>query len=424
MTRSRVFVCGAALISGSLLSAATGPLSDTFTNWIDHPAIEYRSRPTTDPVAALDRKMHEGRIQLTYRGPSGYLRSVLDALNVPVESQMAVFVPDSVQARRINPGNPRTLFFNDSVVVGWVRGGFIELAAQDPQQGVVFYSLDQAWLGTPRFVRRNDCLTCHYSYSTVGIPGMLVRSVGQFAVDHRLPLAERWGGWYVTGNHGSIRHLGNTPPERLAQSASSNANLNWPSLDGKFDWSGYLLPQSDIVALMVFEHQMHMMNLLSRIGWEARVADYERTAATILRNSPDAQSRTTVPLEDAAKELTDYLFFIDEAPLSDKIEGSTAFSASFSARGPRDRRGRSLRQLDLQRRLLRYPCSYMIYSELFEALPRSAKAAVYQQMWHILSGQEKGARYARLSAEDRRAIIEILRDTKQDLPGYFQTGKP
>jgi hypothetical protein len=291
------------------------------------------------------------------------------------------------------------------------------------RQGVVSYSLDQAWLGTPRFARRNDCLTCHYSYSTVGVPGMLVRSVGQFAVDHRLPLAERWGGWYVTGKHGSIRHLGNAFPERLAQSGSSGATFNWPSLEGKFDWSGYLSPQSDIVALMVFAHQMHMMNLLSRIGWEARVADYERTATTVLRPSPDEPSRTTVTLGGAARELTDYLFFIDEAPLSDKIEGSTTFSANFSARGPRDRRGRSLRQLDLQRRLLRYPCSYMIYSDLFEALPRSAKAAVYQQMWHILSGQQKGARYARLSAEDRQAIIEILRDTKPDLPDYFQTGR-
>jgi len=118
----------AAMLATSALASVSGTqLTDTFTRWLDHPAIHYRSTEPTDPVAQLSRRLQDGSVQLKTDGPSGYLRSVLDALDVPVESQIALFVPDSVQARRINPGNPRTLFFNDNVIVGWVRGGFIEI---------------------------------------------------------------------------------------------------------------------------------------------------------------------------------------------------------------------------------------------------------------------------------------------------------
>jgi len=407
------------LAVGAVLCSAApdeGPLSSTFPRWRDHPAILYTARPTTDPIADLNRRIDEGRSQLRSNGASGFLQSLLDALNVPIESQVAVFAKDSVQASRITPHNPRTIFFNETVAVGWVAGGFIELAAQDPQQGVVFYTLDRTPLGKPRFTRRDDCLTCHYSYSTVGVPGMLERSVGQFTVDHRLPLEQRWGGWYVTGTLGAIRHLGNTDTDRLFESPPPSNTLNWPSLDGRFDTAVYLSAHSDITALMVFAHQMHMMNLLTRIGWEARVAAYEkRTPMADAGNASDIP----VPLRDAAKEVADYLLFVDEAGLADTIQGSTRFAEKFAAQGPRDRKGRSLRQFELKRRLMRYSCSYMIYSPLFDALPAEARDAIYRRMWEILSGEEKAKKYRRLSAVDRAAIVEILRDTKQDLPSYF-----
>jgi hypothetical protein len=394
------------IVSALLTLTATGAaqLSGTFVNWRDHPAIAYATTATVDPVSRLNREIQAGRVELKYDGPSGYLRSVLDALKVPVESQMAVFAKDSVQSRRISAGNPRTIFFNDSVAVGWVRGGFIEIASQDPHQGVVFYTLEQRWMGQPRFKREDGCLTCHYAYSTVGVPGMLVRGVGRFEVDHRVPLEERWGGWYVTGTHGSIRHTGNIDTDQLFDERRPAQGFNWPSLDGQFDTTGYLTAHSDIVALLVFEHQMHMMNLLSRIGWEARVARHDKTAQNVA----------------AAREVVDYLLFIDEAPFPDAVQGSTGFAATFTARGPRDSKGRSLRDLDLKRRLLRYRCSYIVYTELFDEMPDEAKAAVYRRLWEVLSGQDKDARYKRLTAADRRAIVEILRDTKADLPAYFQ----
>jgi hypothetical protein len=409
------FTCGVALVAGQL--------SDTFHDWLEHPAIEYATRPVSDSVAELNRKLQNGAVQLKFDGPSGYLKSVLNTLEVPVESQIAIFLKDSVQARRISVDNPRTIFFNDTVAVGWVRGGFIELAAQDPQQGVVFYSLGQdlldrarALVSPPQFVRRHDCITCHFNYSTMGVPGMLARSVGQFAVDHRTPIEKRWGGWYVTGGS-SINHLGNLDPATMFSAPSPGRPLNRPSFDGQFDWTGYLAPSSDIAALLVFDHQMHMMNLLTRIGWEARVA-----ADRGPTDRPGSESAAAAPLslQEAAKETVDYLLFIDEAPIVGDVGGSVPFANTFTARGPRDRNGRTLRQLDLHRRLMRYPCSYMIYAPQFDALPPQAKEAIYRRLWQILSGGERDARYQRLTIDDRRAIVEILRDTKDDLPSYFK----
>jgi hypothetical protein len=167
-----------------------------------------------------------------------------------------------------------------------------------------------------------------------------------------------------------------------------------------------------VAALLVFNHQMHITNLLIRMGWETRVALAQQPSAV-------SEAITSRVLRNNARELVDYLLFVDEAPLAGKVTASTLFTSEFAARGPYDDRGRSLRQLDLEQRLLRYPCSYMIYSAAFDGLPAQAKAAIYQRLWVILSGGQSDARYRRLTLPDRRAILEILRDTKPDLPDYF-----
>jgi hypothetical protein len=397
------------------------PLSETFVDWTGHPAIRYLSDATTDPVAELNRKLQSGQLELRRDGAAGYLRSVLNALDVSTDTQMMVFEKDSVQARRISAGNPRSLFFNDSVAVGWVRGGFIELASQDPRQGVVFYMLDQSFLGSPSFTRRpTECLVCHHNFASSGVPGMLVRSARQFSVTHRVPFEKRWGGWYVTGEHGALHHLGNTDLEHVFDEPPPTGTSNWKSLAGKFDTSGYMTEQSDIVALTVFEHQMHMMNLLTRMGWEARVIEYRRTVPAAQRKAEgDDPSDKTVSMDDAAREVVDYMLFTDEALIPEPIHGATTFAERFSALGPKDRKGRSLRQLDLTRRLLRYPCSYMIYSAQFEQLPAIAKTAIYGRLWTVLSGKDHDPKYKSLSATDRASIVDILRDTKPDLPKTF-----
>jgi len=401
----------------------------------DHPAIQYTALATSDPISDLNRNLQDGKVHLKFDGAQGYLPSVLEALNIPIESQMMVFSKTSVQSPIIRPDQPRTLFFNDSVIVGFVHGGFIEVAAQDPKQGAIFYTLDQSIEDKPVFIRRNQCLSCHVSYATSGIPGMLVRSVvtasdgeaqqqfGQYVSDQRSPFEERWGGWYVTGKNISMRHMGNTMITMLQTSGPivTNKPVTPESLKGRLDTAAYLSPYSDIVALMVFEHQMHMMNLITRIGWEARYAEYsEHVKGPMLPESP-SQAPTIPNLTDTARELVDYLLFVDEVPLPTRVQGTSGFTERFSARGPSDSKGRSLRQFDLERRLMRYPCSYMIYSPAFDALPDAARMAIFQRMWQILSGREsKDARYARLSLADRQAVVEILRETKKDLPSYFQ----
>jgi hypothetical protein len=388
---------------------------------LDHPAIGYRIVPRTDPVARLSERLLAGTATLAFEGPSGYLRSLLDALDIPVESQIAVFSKTSLQGARVSPSNPRAIFFNDNVAVAWMRGGFIEIAAQDPTQGIGFYLLPQeAGIG-PRPFPDGQCLGCHYSAAAEGVPGLLLRSIptasdgaplpwlGNATMDHRTPPEERWGGWYVTGRIGAQRHLGNlTTLERRAQElpAWDPPSRTLTTLEGRFDTNGYLSVHSDIVALLVFQHQARVMNLLTRVGWLARLAAADNPPPGI-----DAR------LSPAVNELVDSMLFVGEAPLED-VSGTSGFAERFTARGPRDSKGRSLRELELKQRLMRYPCSYTVYSAAFDGLPDSAREMVYRRMKRILSGEERETRYAHI-APNGAAVIEILRETKKNVPGWF-----
>ena len=387
-----------------IASAAAAQRTDVFVASRDDAAIAYSSTPTTDPIAQLNRRLQAGSATLTFDPASGYLRSVLAALDVPIESQTVVVSQTSFQAPLIDMRNPRALYFNDAVAVGWVRGApVLELAAQDRAQGMIFYSLDQKASAAPRFTRDDKCLSCHLTWDTAGVPGLLTLSTlprpdenayaNGFTTDHRSPLGERWSGWYVTGVPGG-GHLGNLPvtPAELRRSTVANPRLPLKSLEGVFDLQGFPTPHSDVVALLLLNHQTHAMNLITRLGWEARLGDAAR-------------------VREAAVDLANYMLFVDEAPLTN-VQGSSSVAETFSSLGPHDARGRSLRQLDLRRRLLRYPCSYMIYSDAFDGLPDAAKREVYTQLWRVLSTRP---------AEDRQAIVEILRDTKKDLPAVFRS---
>ena len=384
----------------------------------NHPSIRYQETAPRDPVAALDARLGRGEVQLTWEPGAGYLKSVLAALQVPVDSQLLVFSKTSFQANLINPTNPRALYFNDTVSVGWVRGGpVLEFIGQDPAQGAVFYTLEQNPSAAPRFTRDISCVQCHTWEATNDVPGMFVGSgfpsgngsllyAPVYSSDHRTPFDVRWGGWYVTGTHSLPRHMGNAMVTAglTTDTMVTPATLNVASLHGRFDMTGYPSPHSDIVALLVLEHEARMLNLITRTGWDARIG----TAAGR-------------QLDDAVEELVDYLLFVDEQPLPGPVTGASTFTRTFAAGGPRDSRGRSLREFNLQTRLMRYPCSFLIYSEPFNALPGDVKRAAYARLWTILSGEADETRYATLSADDRRAVLEILRDTKPDLPDYFKT---
>ena len=421
--RAPRFRLAIAVLSLILAGAAVGAQRrDAFAGSRDHAAIRYSTAETNDPVAALNRRLQAGAVSLKFDPANGYLKSVLDALNVPASSQALVFSQTSFQASKINYRNPRAVYFTDTVSVGWVRGGdILEVAAQDPRQGVIFYALDQKETKSPVLKRDNSCLACHLSWETLGVPGLMVESVhplpdeisyvNGYTTIHASPLEQRWGGWWLTGTHGGVRHMGNIPvmPADKGRLKLASPTRVLASVEGQFDLVGYLNAYSDVVAQMVLAHQVRMTNMLTRVGWEARLA----AAAP----SADATAR----VREAASDVVDYLLFVDEAPFVGAMQGSSGFAEWFAKQGPRDAQGRSLREFDLRRRLFKYPCSYMIYTPAFDALPAAAKDAVYTRMWEVLSGREKRQPYAaRLSATDRQAIVEILRATRKDLPSYFQ----
>ena len=362
---------------------------------LTHPAINY-TQTTNDPIAVMLRDARL-RAKLESTDRAQLLKALLSALSIPEESQMLVFVSSSLQRQAINKNNPRALYFSDSVSVGWVRGGFMEIAAQDPTQGTVFYTAGAS--SQALFVREHDrCLQCHFSGRTEGVPGMVEPN------RQSRPIEQRWGGWYVTGRLGTMQHLGNVDQAAFLKNPTLRAPGDLSSLNSTFDTNGYLTPHSDVVALLVFEHQMQMMNLLTRIGWDTRVAKKEGRLEAQLAG-----------IRERAEQVVDYMLFVNEAPIRSRIEGSSQFADVFSNRSPRDRKGRSLYQLDLQTRLMRYPCSYLIYSEQFDQLPAEARTAISQRLWAVLSGAERDRKYQHLSPDVRTAIIEILRETKPQL---------
>jgi hypothetical protein len=396
---------------------AQRPRDDAFVASRNHPAIRYAAAPTHDAVAVLNERIRNGSAHLAFDAQTGYLAAALDALRIPRQSQALVFSETSAQAHRINLRNPRAIYFGDDVAIGWVRGAeLLEVTAHDPVQGTIFYTLGQQAVAAPAFTRNDTCLQCHLTWDTLGVPGPIILSTfpmtddpaayaSGVTVSHDTPFAERWSGWYVTGSSRD-RHMGNVPvivkPAELAANAA-RAGRSLSSIASEFDAKGFLTPHSDIVALMVLDHQTRAANLITRVGWEARVA------------ASEGADPLTPRVLAAVRDLSRYFLFVDEPPLSGPVRGTSGFADAFSARGPRDHAGRSLRQLDLDRRLLRYRCSYMIYTPAFDALPAAVKQAIYAEMGRILADPRR-------PAAERQAIAEILRDTKTDLPAAFAGG--
>lgn len=392
---------GPALLFAAL-SAASGQAAQVYEENIpvDHPAIGYWQTPPQDPVARLGSDLASGVATLEFEDRGlGYLRSVLDQLGVSADSQTLVYSKTSLQRSAISPRTPRAIYFSDNVAVAFVPDGdVIEMAGVDPRQGVMLYRLANRKTDQPRFARPKICLACHQAPATLGVPGMYVGSVfttpsgrptyqGSIVADHRTPFEERWGGWYVSPADSLEPHRGNAV-------VASPANDDLTTFVRKLDTERYLGPDSDVVALMTLEHQTLMTNLIIRLGWEARVG----VARTQLLARID--------------ELVRYMLFVDERPLPEPIQGASTFSETFAARGPRDAHGRSLRELELQTRLFRYPLSYMVYSDAFDALPANVRETIYERLHGVLtSGDQRIA--------GSRAILQILADTKPDLPSSW-----
>ena len=398
----------------------------------DDPAIQYTNVTPNDSISRLQKEIDSGTFKPEYNARNGYLQSVLRKLKVPASSQVLVFSKTSFQRAYIEPDSPRALYYNDHTYIGWVRGApMLEVSTIDPQLGAVFYVLEQRPAAKPKFVRQTyECLQCHTGGMTQGVPGTIMRSVytradgqpdfraGTYVTTDQSPIEERWGGWYVTGTHGQMRHMGNV----VARGAEGQPSLdrekgaNVIDLRPFVDTTPFINRHSDIVSLMVMEHQARIHNLITKANYHTRMAlRYEEMLNKELHRPDGYRADSTFSrVRSVCEPLIRAMLFTDEARITGPIAGTSGFAGQFEQLGPRDKQGRSLRDFDLKTRMMRYPCSYLIYSDAFDGLPKIAKAEVYRRLWEILEGRDRTPTFANLTDGDRTAIRDILIDTKAE----------
>lgn len=382
-----------------------------------------------DPISQLQKDLNSGKVKLEYEPEHGYLISLLKVLNVPVSSQTLVFSKTSSQATNTSPESPRALYYNDTIYVGWAKNDpLLDIIAMDPIKGPEFFTLAQKPAVKPEFDRNIDtCLTCHMTPKTMNIPGLIVKSVlassdghaisqaNTFIAGHNNPLAQRWGGWYVTGKHGTDTHMGNAflaglDPTKVDLKATSNLT----DLTGKIDTSKFLAPTSDTVALMVLDHSVRIVNFITSAQYASIYADHEAKAG------PAGLAAGQREMTLAASRLVQYMLMRNEAVLHGPIEGDPGFQKVFTSDGPRDSKGRSLREFDLNTRLFKYPCSFEVYSAQFDALPGTMRDMIWEMVDQTLAGKNLWPQYPAMAEADRANVREILLDTKPDYKAWVQ----
>lgn len=368
-------------------------------------------------VEHYQKLLDQGAAKLGYaEGKHGYLPDLLRAFRIPRESQLLVFSASSLQFDKINQRTPRALYYQDDISIGAVQGGnLIEIVVTDKNSGVAFYTLDAAKSDKPRFARRTtECVTCH-GFASGWAPGLMVASYSTgpggkllnldpynlfHLTDDRTPFEDRYGGWYVTGQTGAMRHRGNVTiaPEDPVTIPPGGTNII--DLGDSIAKSDYLEPGSDVVSLLTLEHQAGFVNLVMRINAQYRSLDPK---------VPMPRRATRADIDASIDELVSYMTFVKEVPLPSPVAGTTGFAKIFAKQGAKDSKGRSLRQFDLRTRLFRYPLSYMIHSQAFDILNPAARDRVWRRLYDSLSGRPAGA-----------AAINIVAATGTGLPDYWK----
>jgi hypothetical protein len=402
---------------------------------IDYPTIGYSRTPVRNEIARLQKQIDRGEVKLEFKPPRGYLDSVLATLRIDPSSQVLVFSKTSLQIDGISGATPRAIYFNDDTYVAWIPNvPLLEIATMDSDLGAVFYAIQNTEGGSARIERETSrCLSCHDTFSMsgggvprfmlvsaiVGVDGTLMPNGWSRETNDRTPIRDRWGGWYVTGEHGSMVHLGNL--QLRASNPPADLDLvrrgNLKTVAGLFDTTRYLTDKSDIVALLVLEHQLYVKNLITRANYKARTFVAREAGGDDDVKWDELSPKTRQLITRMSEQLVQAMLFVGAAPLTDKVTGNAGFEEKFQALGPRDSQGRSLRDLDLQTRLFKYPLSYVVYSEGFDALPDYVRGYVYKRFAEILTGRDRSHTFAHLSEADRTAVREILAATK---PGFAQ----
>lgn len=394
--------------------------------------IHYSETQPNDSAYAMEKLMRAGKLKIDRTDAWSVLRGVLKHFGIPEESQVMVFSKTSKQNDLISPQTPRVIYFNDDAYVGYSVGGSLEVSTIDPKLGPIFYLLDP---NVPEseplhFQRDQSCLSCHGGPFTPEVPGVLVRSVfpgpeghpimsqGSTVVGTTTPFSDRWGGWYVTGKHGDLLHRGNVtatenPDNTCDMPIEKGANIT--DLTTFFDTSPYKRKKSDIVALMVLEHQTSVQNVLTKANHTSMRAMYMQTSLQKELGEPVMAEPTGTArriIDHCAEDVIEALLFKDEAALPEGgIEGEEDFQNAFTARAPRSKEGRSLKDFQLHSRLFKHRCSFMVHSLTFKHLDAHLKKTVLGRLTQILNGEDDSGSFDYLGKSERAHILSILKDT-------------
>jgi hypothetical protein len=399
----------------------------------DYPFIHYSAPPEHNEIVRLRNRLNDGSVQLVATPQHGYLESMLAALNIDPDSQTLVFSKTSLQIDNISAATPRAVYFNDDTYVAWVQqSGILEIVTMDADRGPVFYTMS-AFDPTAQLARETlRCLTCHDTFAEMGggVPHFLFESTydverGKLIPDavarettDETPIAQRWGGWYVTGEDGGAFNLGNIlpPATRAPVSVDAVKRGSLRSLASLLDTSPYLRATSDIVALLVLEHQVTVHNEIIHANYKSRLLleRFQPGSDPATMHWASLTPQLQMRFEPMLRPLVDALLMANAAPLPHHVAGSNGYAQRFQARGPMDLRRRSLRQLDLNTHVFRYPLSFLIYSEGFDALPLFVREHVYAKLAQILQTAAPAAPYGDRSAADRKAAFDILLSTKPE----------
>ncbi len=376
----------------------------------------YYERQPRDAFVKVMAAIEGGQIKLDTTSEKTQLTSLLKALDVPVTSQLLVYSATSFQGGLIRPANPRALYFNEEVYVGFVPGGRFEVAAVDPELGPVFRIFKPSPDGRPEVTRTERCMNCHAGRTSKQVPGLVVESVictntgasldgfRREQVGHTIPLADRFGGWHVTGAHEHGNHLGNLMGE--AAPSSPSGYKRFPDPPGSlFDFDRYPVRTSDLFTHLIHEHQLGFHNLVT-LG-------VYRTRDALEAGHGHVSNDDAAALNEIARQLVRYLLFANEAKLPEGgLKPDPAFMKDFLSRRMAIQNGASLRDLDLHGRLFRYRCSYMIQTPSFAAMPKEFKDRVLAGLSTALREQGAPPEFSYLPQEEKRAIRTILRETK------------
>jgi hypothetical protein len=403
------------MILAALASATVVVAQPTFQD-IDEPPHNYTRRTPQDRFTGLKAALESGQIALDRSSEKAFVLSLLKALDVPVTSQMLVFSTTSLQLRLISPANPRALYFNEEIYLGYVPGGRIEIVSLDPELGGIFYIADIPREAASFRAERSDrCMNCHASDDTRHVPGLVIKSVvpgpggGSLTAfrlgesGHSIPFDQRFGGWYVTGLHGFTNHWGNLTGRFVAGNLTTISNTP----GARFNWQKYPVPTSDILPQLLHEHQAGFVNRVVEAAYHARTA--------LHASNGKLTSVQAAELDEQATIVTDYLLFAGEAPLPlEGVKGEPQYKTDFLKTRRTIPEGISLKDFDLRTRLFKHRCSYMIYSPTFAGLPDVIKQRIYRRLTAILKSDRPDKKYDYIEPQEKEAILRILKATLPD----------